>query len=74
LSDGHTFDLIDIEAVGLDVDLGLQLQPGLLQRGVAVAGTRKVTLKLVDILNQVLSFTVKLQGDSVYSFKRLDHA
>ena len=67
MSDGHAFDLVDVEAVGLDVDLGLQLQPGLLQRGVAIAGTCQVTLQLVDVLDQILSFAVKLQARRMFT-------
>lgn len=64
-TDGHALDLVDVEAVGLDVDLRLKLQPGLLKRRVAVSRPSQVSLQLVDVLDQVLSFSIELGVDVV---------
>ena len=57
----HALDLIDVEAVGLDPDQRLQLQPALLQRPVAVLGLGQLHLQPLDALHQVGRLPLQLQ-------------
>ncbi len=60
LSQGHAFDLVDEEAVGFDVDLGLELQPGLHQGRVAGLVLGQALLQPVDRLDQVGGLAMEL--------------
>ena len=65
LPDGHALDLVDVNAVGLDPDLSLQLQPTLLEGCEADLGLDQTHLQLVDVLHQVLGLSMKMSFNIV---------
>ena len=60
LADGHALDLVNVNAVGFDGYLVLQLQPALLEGSKAVLGLDQTHLQLVDVFNQVLGLQMEL--------------
>ena len=62
LSRRDALDLVDVDALVLDADLGLELEPRLLQGGVTVLGLDELRLQRVDALGSVCSFLLAFKS------------